>query len=448
MQRILIYLVVISFFLVISGPVKSHGLEKKISLTEAVKTALKENHELRAIENQVFAQQADVGMARSALLPKIAFEERATRTNNPPTAFMMKLNQGRFSQSDFELSSLNDPQPVTNLQSLISVEQPVFDLKASTGLTMAKQEHAAQGESYQRKREELALKVAQVYLQVNTAKGYGDVTWKALEDAREHLRVVEARYTNGLGLYSDILRAQTAVTSAEQQKVSAEKNVAVAKRMLGLLLGSPDSLDIDDQNISLPFSPLDYYAGASQDRRDLKALKIRYENARNKVKLAESRYLPTLHLGGTYQLNDHNNLFGSEGESWLVSAVLRWDLFDGANREYERSKALYKVKETEEQLKGLTQLVSFKIQESYLTVVEARKNAELARAALKTAEEGQRLVKSRYENSLSPLVNFLDVQVHLNQARANGVAKENEYLYAVINLGFESGTILKDLRIE
>ena len=448
MQGIFISLLVVFFFFGVSLPLKCYGLEKQISLTEAVKAALKENHELRAIENQVFAQQADVGMARSALLPKIAFEERATRTNNPPTTFMMKLNQGRFSQSDFELSSLNNPQPVTDLQSLISVEQPVFDLKASMGLTMAKQEQAAQGESYQRKKEELALKVAQVYLQVHTAKGYVNITQKALEDAQEHLRVVEVRYNNGLGLYSDILRAQTAIISAEQQKISAEKNVAVAKKMLGLLLGSPDSLDIDDQNISLPLSPIDYYAGASQERRDLKALKMRYENARNKVKLAESRYFPTLHLGGTYQLNDHNTVFGSEGESWLVSAVLRWDLFDGANREYERSKAFHKVKETEEQLKGLTQLVSFKIQESYLTVEEARKNAELARAALKTAEEGQRLVKSRYENSLSPLVDFLDVQVHLNQARANGVAKENEYLFAVINLGFESGTILKDLKIE
>ena len=96
----------------------------------------------------------------------------------------------------------------------------------------------------------------------------------------------------------------------------------------------------------------------------------------------------------------------------------------------------------------MTEMVSFKIHEAYLTVEEARKNAELSLAALKTAEEGQRLVKSRYENSLSPLVDFLDVQVHLNQARANQVAKENEYLFAIINLGFESGTILKDLKIE
>jgi outer membrane protein TolC len=175
---------------------------------------------------------------------------------------------------------------------------------------------------------------------------------------------------------------------------------------------------------------------------------MRLENARNHVKRAESGYFPTLHLGGTYQFNDHSTIFGSEGESWLVSAILRWELFDGTQREYEKSKALHTVKETEEMLRGLTQMVSFKIHEAYLTVEEARKNAELSLAALKTAEEGQRLVKSRYENSLSPLVDFLDVQVHLNQARANRVAKENEYLFAIINLGFESGTILKDLKIE
>jgi outer membrane protein TolC len=73
---------------------------------------------------------------------------------------------------------------------------------------------------------------------------------------------------------------------------------------------------------------------------------------------------------------------------------------------------------------------------------------ELAQTALKTAEEGQRLVKGRYENSLSPIVDLLDVQLNLNYVRAKTVARENAYKLAVINLGYESGTIMKDLNIE
>jgi outer membrane protein TolC len=447
MPKILKILTVI--VLLLTGGVSSgYGSEKKLTLHEAIKTALVNNAEIKAMKNSLLAQEAEIGVARSSFFPRIGFEERATRTNNAPNVFMMKLNQGRFSMSDFAIDALNNPSATTDLLTLFSFDQPLFDAKSFIGLTMAKNEYSAKDAGFYRKKEETALKVAQTYLQVHTAQEYLQAARKALEDAREHRRIAQERFKNGLGLYSDTLRAETVVTAAEQHIISTEKNREVAKRLLGLLLGSNDSVEIDDSTVELPFQPLNYYTQASSARKDLKALQIRRENAQNSVKLAESRYLPSLHLGGTYQMNDHNNLFGSEGESWLVMAALRWDLFDGTNREYERTKALHKVKETEEHLKGLEQYVTFKIQEAYLGVEEARKNAELASARLKTAEEGQRLVKTRYENSLAPFIDFLDVQVHLDQARVNAVAKENEYRLSIINLGYESGTILADMKIE
>jgi len=54
-------------------------------------------------------------------------------------------------------------------------------------------------------------------------------------------------------------------------------------------------------------------------------------------------------------------------------------------------------------------------------------------------------VQMRYENSFSPIVDVLDSQVALDRARAGLVARENEYRVAVLNLGWESGTILEDL---
>jgi outer membrane protein len=422
--------------------------EESLTLRDAIRIAMNDNHELRALKNALSAQQETIGIARSALLPRIYFSEQASRTNNPPSVFAMKLDQQRFAASDFAIDSLNNPAAMNDFQTLFGFEQPIFSSKAYIGVSMAQKEYSAQQEEYRRKQEEMSLKVVQGYLRVHTAKAYLAVAQKGMEDGKEHARIAEARYKAKLGLYSDTLRAMTALTGAEQRLVKAQKEYAVAKRWLGLLLGRSSPVDAVNDDLDIPLKDVEYYASASLSRKDLRALHMRYENAKNGVKLAESQYLPTLGVGGAYQMNDPSRAFGSEGQSWRLGAVLRWNLFDGTNREYERGKALYKANETAEHLKGLTKFISFKIHEAYLAVEEARKNAELSESALRTAEEGQRLVTSRYENSLSPMVDLLDVQLNLDRARADAVARRNEYQVAVINLSYEGGTIMKDLNME
>jgi len=420
--------------------------ERQVTLSQAIAIAMEENHEIRATKSSLLAQKADVGIARGPLLPQIGFEQRVARTNNPPGVFMSKLNQERFTQTDFNIDSLNHPGPITDLQTMVTVDQAIFVGKALVGLDIAKKEYAAKGEDYGRKREETALKVTQTYLAIRTAKEYVNVTRAGIDDAKEHLRIADARYRNGLGLYSDVLRAKTAVIEAEQRVVTAEKNLSVAKKGLAILLGTSESLDIaPDEKLDLPLREMDYYQNGAALRKDVKALQIRHDNAKNGVRLAESKYLPTLGVHASYQLNDQNRLFGTEGESWWLMGVVRWDLFDGASREYERSKAQHKQAETQEQLRGLTQIVSFNITEAYLAAEEARKNTELSRAALASAEEGRKLVASRFQNSLSPVVDLLDVQLNVDHTRANVVARENEYRLALIRLAYESGTILSEL---
>jgi outer membrane protein TolC len=58
------------------------------------------------------------------------------------------------------------------------------------------------------------------------------------------------------------------------------------------------------------------------------------------------------------------------------------------------------------------------------------------------------LVLVRYENGLYPFVDLLSAQVSLEQARANLTAKEGEYQMAIVRLSYESGIIMKDLKIE
>ena len=448
MVRVFSLLIVPVAVFVLFLPPNGFGEERKLTLTEAIKIALDENYELRAAKNALFAQKEGVGIARSAFLPKLTFEERAARTNNPPLSFMMKLNQQRFSQNDFIVDALNNPQPINDYQTAFFIEQPVFSMKSFVGLSIAKDEYAAQGGDYQRAKEETVFKVVQAYLRIHTAREYLAVAQKGIEDAREHLRVAEVRYKNDLGLYSDSLRAATALAEAEQVLVSSEKEYSVAKKWLGLMLASSAPVDIIDEDTSLSVKDLDYYKEVSLTRKDLAAMKMRYETARKNIRVAESAYFPYIGVGGSYQMNDHRRLFGSEGDSWQASAFLRWELFDGTNREFQRSKAQYQAAEAKEHVNSLREFISFKVDEAYLAVEEARKHVDLAHTALKNAEEGKRLVMSRYANSLSPIVDLLDVQLNLNQARATAVARENAYTLTVISLGYESGTIMKDLNIE
>ena len=426
----------------------AYGAEKILSLNEALQIALGNNYEIKAFQYSLSAQQEDVGIARSFLLPKILFEERFMRTNNPPSVFAIELDQERFTASDFAVSSLNNPTPINDFQTTFSFEQPLFLPKAHVGLRIAKNELSSKGEDFLRKREEITLRVIQAFLTVYTAKEYVTVAQKAIEDSREHLRIAGLRYSSGLGLYSDTLRASTAVAEAEQRLVSADKNLKVAKKGLGLLLGTSESVEIDDQLPEIPFMGNDYYIGASLSRKDIRSLELRHENAKNGVRLAESGYLPMVAMGGAYQMNDHRIPFGTEGESWQLTAFLRWELFDGAKREHERRKAEYKVAETGEYLEGFKKAVAYKVYEAYLGVEEAQKNIELSLTAVKSAEEGKRLVKRRYESSLSPMVDLLDAQLSLDHTRASLVDAENQHRLAITNLSYESGTLLRDLKIE
>lgn len=422
--------------------------EEPLNLKEAVGIALENNNEVRAFRSSLQAQGEDIGIARSSLLPKVTFEERFLRTTNPTYAFMAKLNQQRFEEQDFAISSLNNPTPTNDFQTTLAFEQPLFVKNAYVGLDMAKTEYSAKNQDYKRKKEEVAVRVVETYLGVVTAREFVRVREEAVKDAKEHLRIAELRNKAGLGLYSDVLRASTAVTAAEQRLVSARKNLAVAKRALGLLLGRDELVEIANESPDFPMLGIEYYTTASLSRNDIKSLELRSENAKKDVRLAEAGYFPVIALGGSYQLNDPNKPFGSSGESWSVMAFLRWDLFNGMKREHERSKAKYKVSETEEYLQGLKKAISFRIYSTYSSVEEARKNLELSGAALKTAEEGTRLVAVRYEKALSPLVDLLDAQVSLDTSRASVVARENEYRMAIATLSYESGTILQDLNID
>ncbi len=423
--------------------VNSSGAEM-INLNQAVNIALKDSPALKAFSWSLEGQKEDVNAAKGQMFPKLNMEGRYMRTNNPTYSFMAKLNQERFSQDDFLISNLNNPDAISDFQTSFIVEQPVFVPKVYLGLGMSMNALEAKNEEFQRKKGEVILDVVKSFLRVQTAKEYLKTAQQGIEEAFEHKRLVSLRYDTGTGLYSDVLRGEVEVKKAEAALVRAEGILEVAKRALGLVLGRTEAVDTAGNSICLPVYDLSVYLEASLNRNDLKAIKLRQASARDGVKIEKSVFLPEIGVRGSYQMNDHQSPFSPEGESYMLIGFLQWNLFD-ASRYGKIKKAEAKVNETAEHLSGLEKRINFRVNEAYIRVKEKEQNLSLSRAALKEAEEALRLVRARYENSLTSMVDLLDTQVMLQNVRAGLVGAESDYVSTIAELYYQSGILLKTL---
>ena len=443
---------IISLILVLSLSSKVFAEEVKmhpLSFNEAIAIALENNNELKGMKNSLSASERDIGISRSYLMPKITVGEDFVTTNNPAQVFALKLNQTRLTSTDFAGApgSFNNPGNITNFLTYGMIQLPVYNKASLEALKMAKTQYSANGYVYLRKQEELIKNVSQNYLQIGTAQEYVKVAKQGLKEAQEHLRIANVRYKSELGLYSDVLRAKTEVSEAEQRLVSANKNLNVAKRSLGFLLGTKTSVEISNITPILDLKTVDYYKEFMLHRNDVKAMEINVQNAKNGIRLAQADWFPTLNLNASYNLYNNSYPFGAEGNNYIAGAFLKWDAFDGNKRHYETLKAQDKTKEAQQYLESLKNAVDFKVFEAFASVGEANKNFELSQIALTWAQEGERLVMKRWQASLSPFVDVLDAQTNLDRARANLIKSSNDLKAQLIALYFESGVLKEELKL-
>lgn len=419
-------------------------LPMKIDFSDAVKYALEHNNELKAMKYNLSATEKNIGIARSDIMPKIRFVEDFMATNNPTDALTLKLNQARAGDDDFSLNTINHPTTVTNFLTRGVAEQSLYNRRAMIAIKIAKKDYSANAYAYLRRQEDIVNQVAQACLVIKTNQELIAVTEQGIKDAKEHLKAAEERSKGKLVAEEDVLRAKTAVDEITQKLIFDQKNLKVAKRKLGMLLGIENSVEISNAIPDINLQDIDYYKDFAVYRNDVKATEIRVLNAKNNIKLAQSDWYPTLNAVGSYNFYSVYP-FAGEGHNYIAGAVFRWDLFDGNKRKYEILKAKDKEAESKEFLAGLKLAVNFKIYEAYSNVEAFQKNLELAIAAKTEAEKDMALVFKSWQDSTVPFVDLTDAQSNLDAARANVVRSQNDLKAALINLSFESGIISQEL---
>jgi outer membrane protein TolC len=431
--------------------IRTAGAESwRFSLKDAIRTAVEKNGRVRAAGYSAEAARQDIAVVSSRYYPSLTFEESFNISNSPTQTFMMKLDEGRFTQNDFLINNLNSPSSQHDFRTALLVRLPLYNPSVSPAREIAVKEFEIQGTRLERSKEDTAFKVFKLYLAAQKGQARLQAAEQSLGEAREHLRIAGVRSQAGVGLRSDELRARTYLSLMEQQLISARNNLVIARMELanetGLTAG--DSIEISETNISAPplFSSDEELVDAALiNASDLKQSHSEHEKAEAVVRLARSSYLPSVNAVASYQMNSANTPFGNDNDSWNAGVALSWQLFDGFKRCRERDRAVAVKSAAAELLEYSRRETVLRINESHLLSEEMGMRREVAGNSLEDAEETVRLLEKRFENSLATMVELLDAQTALIQSRADLVDSEAGFALARGFVFYTAGIFFKEM---
>jgi TolC family type I secretion outer membrane protein len=422
----------------------------RLSLGDAIDAALSCNPQIIAARHQVDAAASHVDGARSGLLPQLAVSESYTRTNSPLWAFGTKLNQAAIQATDFTPDRLNDPEEIDNFTTSLNLSWNLFDGgRTWSGYRQAQTMAQAASSGMDRVEQHVISQAAKGYVGLLLAMENRKVIDQALLTAQAHLKLIEDRHRTGLAVKSDVLRAQVRIADLEQQRLTADSGVLVAQAMLYAVMGGEETGPIDpltpfDKCVVLE-GDLDHWVTLALSRRpDLKRRQLEQVVARKAVSRSKAGHWPRLAVQGSYELNSED--FSDSHDNYTVGAVLQLDLYSGQRTSSMVAAAKSNLAGTRANYEGAVLQVRVETKSAYFHAQSAWKSIAVARAAVNQADEGLRIVANRYSGGLLTIVDLLDAQVALQQARTQVFKALHDYKVARIDLALASGTIDKAFR--
>jgi outer membrane protein len=400
---------------VAASPPEPVPLTPALNLAEAMFLALKHNPALKAAGLTVETAEADLAKARARFLPTVNFAETYNFSNNPTQVFMSKLNQRVFTQNDFLLNNLNFPNPFGNFRSGLTMSQPLFQAgEAALGYKQAQLGREMAAALVLNTRQQLLFQVTQAYFGLQLALERLRVVKQAKETAAQNLKIAQARFKTGEVVRADVLSAEVNLARLTQEELSAASQVEIARSALGTVVGLPEVgartlAPAPREAAPLPPRLEDLQTTAQERRPDLKRLELAARAAQQEYAKARLNYLPRVRVVAEYDV-DQRRLFGPSGDSYTVMAVMNFNLFNGLADLARVKESRAKEAQAQELKRDLEDRVRHQVTESILNLKTAHERLKVARTAAVQASESLRLIRLRYQEGLTILVDLLTAE--------------------------------------
>jgi outer membrane protein TolC len=438
-----------SLLLVLVGPLLA---QDPLSLREAVRLALRENKAIAAANAGMRLSAARIDEARAGRLPKLNYSESFARSDNPIFVFSSLLTQHQFGVENFNIGPLNRPDSLNNFQSLLTVDQPLYDAgQTKNAVKSADLSRQMTAEEQRRTQMQVIAGVVKAYYGAILAAESLKTAEQAAGSAEADLKRAESVRVAGMSTDVDVLSIRVHLAAVTEQRIQRAADLDVAKAGLNDALGLPldAAHDLTTALISLNLPDLTLTSlerDASAARPETRETHLAAGMAKTQADSARSALLPQVGFHAAFEA-DRQQFIDKGGANWLASVQLHWNLFNGLGdkaRIEESSQGLARAHADEQRADSAVRL---EVRRAWADLQAAHERIEVAKAAVAEAEESLRITQNRYEAGMSNVTDLLRNETAVLESRTRYLAAVHDQRIAATMLDLAAGRLSPDSEV-
>ncbi len=426
-----------------------HAQEKRnLSLDEAITLSLQNSKEIKLNAAKVAEANGALREARERRLPDLTASGSYLRLNQPNVDMKVKLGgqSGGSAEGGSSSSSAQSLKVSSVTYGMASLSIPVFSgFRIQHGIDAAKYLQKAATLDAEKDRDEVIANTIAAYSNLYKAKAALDIVKENLKQSQHRVADLSNLEKNGLLARNDLLKAELQQSNIELALVDAENNWKLTYINMNLLLGLPEETELlpDANAFTVTTDTRNFEAWeaqALQSRKDMEAMNYRVKAAGSGVKAAKGEYYPSIALTGAYVAADipglvtlTNVVNGGVGVRYSPSSLWK------TGAKVAQSKAQLQQAEISREM--LNDGIRLQVAQAYQTYLSATKKIDVYNKAVEQATENYRIVKNKYDNSLTTTTELLDADVAQLQAQLNYAFAKADAVVAYKRLQAVAGTL-------
>jgi outer membrane protein len=415
---------------VAQGPTPARDQTLTITLADAIQRAKANAPQFHAALTEAGLAREDRVQARAALLPDVGYTTGAIYTEPNGTL------SGRFISANavHEYISQGAVHEGIGLSSIADYRRA----RAVEALANAKAEIATRG---------LVVTVVQSFYGAIAAKRKITNAQQAWDEAQHFLKISEQLEGGGEVAHSDVVKAQLEANDRNrdlQESTLAEEKARLALAVLIFPNFTRDYQVADDLSVAPSLPELSEAQDlASRNNPELKAAVAAMRASEQEVTSAIGEHLPSLSINYFYGIDASRYATKTDGINNLgyqVSAILNLPIWNWGATQSRVKQAQLRRDQSKLELSAAQRQAIADLQTLYSEAQLARNQLNLLHQSVDLAQESLRLTAIRYQGGEATILEAVDAQNVLTQARNNFDDGQVRYRVAIANLQTLTGS--------